>query len=313
MANGFTHESIPGNFDGVTFVNRDVAALDDNSLQILDGRIPTHPWFTLNVAIWPSANDALNNRPHLRFNNDSGARYEASFRAFVNTSDSPPATEAPSINHVKDQTEMPLLPVDAAFNLSSTDMVYTARIDVMRMDAIEEYRVFCHWSRGRSSASIHPRHGFMVGNWIGIGTKGISGIDVYLGTSGKMAAGAYLEGYGMQSSVLGGGYVYKSGELPTGKIWVDGRPMYRDVFTSLTLPSPGNSTNFTLPTTAFDMPTSRLTEFWVYKTSPSNESHRPTDLQLKFTTTQLVITSPSGGTNWSSYTGVGVWEYAKQI
>lgn len=308
---GFTHENLTGNFDGVTFVNRDVAALDDNGLLILDGRLIAHPCFTLNVCVWPSAADALASRPRLVFNGDTGAHYEASFRAFVNTSDTPPATEAPATAHVKDQAFMPLLPPDAAFDLTAVDICYAARIDVMQLDQKEDYRVFCKWSRGKSIQNVHPRHGELVGNWSGGGANGISRVEVFLGASGKMAAGCYLEGYSMQSSILGAGYVYKAAKLPTGKVWVDGRPIYRYTITDLSLPAAAATTTRILPISGTDPTTSRFVELWGHKSSPSLESRRLHDLRVKFSSTQVETTSPSGGTDWSAYTGVGVWEFCE--
>lgn len=310
MPGGFAHEKIPANFDGVTFVDQDYAADLDGSLRIQDGRLAGHPWFTIHCAIWPHSTDNFTHRPFLRFNQDSGARYEASFRAYLNVSDTPPATEAPATNHLKDQTELPLLPADAAFNLTASDMIFTARIDVMQLDAKEKYRVKVKWARGTSSPSVHPRHGRMVGHWIGTGTKGIDTVDVFLGTSGKMKAGSYLIGHGLQSSILGGGFVYKTAELPTGKNWVDGRPVYRYVFTDLSLPAAGSGTSRILPIADADVSTCRMVELWGHKASPL-ESKKLHDLRVKFTATQVFFDSPSGGTDWSSYTGVGVWEYCK--
>jgi len=310
MPGGFAHQKLPANFDGVTFIDQDYAADLDGSLQISDGRIPGHPWFTLTCAVWPHSTDALTNRVFLRFNGDSGARYEYSHRAFLNTSDTPPSTEAPSIEHAKDQTEIYLLPNNAVFQLSAVDKVFVARIDVMQMDQKEDYRVFCTWSVGTSSPSVHPRWGTVVGNWSGVGTTGIGQVDVFLGTAGKMKAGSYLIGHGLQSSILGGGYVYKVAELPTGKLWIDGRPIYRYTITNITLPSPGNLTNYTLPVTDSDPVTSRFVELWAHKASIS-EARRLTDMRVKLSTTQATFDSPAGGFDFSTYTGVGVWEYCK--
>lgn len=306
---GFTHENLPGNFDGVTFVNRDIAALDDTLITIGDGRLPLHPWFSINIACWPSANDTFNNRPRLTFNNDAANHYEASFRAFVNTSDTPPATEAPAIAHLKDQAFFPLLPPDSNFDLTAVDICFAARIDVMQLDQPYKYRIFSHWSRGASSASTHPRHGLMVGNWNGTAGGGIISIQLKLGASGKFAAGCYMEGYSMQSSILGAGYVYKEAKLPTGKVWVDGRPVWRYVMTDLSLPAPAASTSHILPIGGFDVTTARLVEVWAYKTSPSHESVRLRDMGIKFSTTQLTFTSPSGGTDYSAYVAHAVWEF----
>lgn len=313
MPGGFAHQKIPANFDGLTFADQDYAAVNDGSLTIEDVRLPGHPWFTLNAAIWPAAGDSFNNRPFLRFNSDSGARYEYSIRAFVDIADPSAATETPSAENVKDATQMYLVPNNAAFQLTTVNKAFSCRIDLMQLAAKESYKVICHWAVGTSSASVHSRWGTTVGTWVGLGTTGITRADLFLGTAGKMEAGSYLVGHGLQSSLLGGGFVYRATELPTGKVWVDGRPVYRYTMTGLTLPAPGAITSTSLPVTGADVTTCRFTELWAYK-SAAAEARRMHDMRVKFTgspAATFVFDSPSGGFDFSTYTGVGVWEYCK--
>jgi len=256
--------------DSFTLLGRATASVNESDLIVSDRRIADFRDFYAQVMVYPASGQGNlgTERPFVWFNDDHPAAYEASHRAHLIVADSPAASESPTIEHVKDQDRLCLVPPTASnFQVGAAD-VFAAWLHFQCMDTDNQYRITEYWTLGESTytgTNKHPRHGQMIAQYIGaVANKRIQKIQLSFGGNGRLGAGSSISVYGKRSPLLDFDCDYSDQRsVSTCGVWMPTqKPLFRRLVKTL-IPSPGSSAFFALPDTNVDKATIRVNECWL--------------------------------------------------
>lgn len=294
--------------DSFCLLCRRTASVGESELVAADGRMANYQDLFAHVMVYPAPamGNANTERPWIRFNEESGAVYEASHRGDLIVADSPASTESPTIEHVRDATRLHLLPSISNFLLGSAD-VFSAWMHIICLDSDEQYRIETHWDVGEGvfgGTNKHPRHGEMIGHYIGsVAGRRIKSVTLSFDEIGRLGSGSSISVYGKRSPLLDADWNYElDRSATTSGVWrPTDKALFRRVMKVTNLPAPGFSNTRPLPDTSFAMATMRISEAWVVDESQGISEDPGDQLGFKIDATTLQVSSPSGGRDFSGY------------